>query len=64
MVREAMSKVPCDLPLLMRAYGLGYDEDILSPSALIVPRERTQQVKIEGDKLDGSSGLQTHIRRL
>ena len=53
MVREAMSKVPTDLPLLMRAYGLGYDEDVLrGPSALIVPRERTQQVKIEINSMD------------
>lgn len=54
LVSQAMKSIPTDLPLLLRAYGLKYAEDVLrGRSALIVPREKTDYVLLETNSIDG-----------
>lgn len=48
-----MSRVPTDLPRLMRAYGLAYHEDVLrGPSAIVIPRNGEGLPMIEINETD------------
>ncbi len=52
-VLEALSRAPTDLPGLLAAYGLGYEESILrGSSAIVVPRNGSGKVFIEVNATD------------